>query len=654
MNKILIANRGEVARRIQKTCDNLGIYSVSVFSDVDRDSKHIQFAHEAYCIGSGPSSKSYLNQDILIRVAKDSKCTAIHPGYGFLAENAGFAKRVVDEGFIWIGPKSELITLFGDKLTARKEMKKLNVPLLPGTNEAIDDISLAKEIGKQSGYPLLLKAAGGGGGKGMRIVEKEEDLERLFEQCSSEALKAFSDSRIFVEKYLQNSYHIEFQVLGDKFGNALHFGYRECSVQRRHQKVIEECPSLNVNDEEVVKLLEVLCNVVSNLSYDSLGTFEFLKDQKGNFYFLEMNTRLQVEHSVTEMTYNIDLVEQQIRVAFGEKLSIKQKDIKREGWAIECRLYAEDSYENFAPSPGKVSYLSIQKQKNIRLDNYLKDSGHIPLEYDPMFAKVSALGKNRNASIIHLKKYLKSFALQGFPTNINFHLWLLDDSRFIEGKITTDEIMLRQEEFKLYFDKKKKEYEDILLFVLLELSNRSKDYDSLGLSASMNGKFLKIYFERISSLGGTYFQSFDLSEDDEIILRNKIQMIDVTNENFVVSVGHKVYTGKILNENKMQIENEVYNVDLFNPGTLPLDALGSKDSLDSGKIESPINGKVVSIKVDQNDSVNEGDILLVLEAMKMENEIKASCSGVIDNISICEGDTVNKGDLLINILANSE
>ncbi|MCJ8347704.1 ATP-grasp domain-containing protein, partial [bacterium] len=273
MNKILIANRGEVAQRVQRTCDQLGIYSVCVFSDVDRDSKHIENAHEAYCIGKGPSSESYLDQDKIIQVAKESGCTAIHPGYGFLAENAQFAQRVVDEGLIWIGPKAELITLFGDKLTARKEMQKLNVPLLPGSNEAIEDLSIAREIGKSAGYPLLLKAAGGGGGKGMRIVEKEEDLERLFEQCSSEALKAFSDPRIFVEKYLENSFHIEFQVLGDKFNNSLHFGYRECSVQRRHQKVIEECPSLNVSDEEVVQLQEILCNVVSNLSYDSLGTF---------------------------------------------------------------------------------------------------------------------------------------------------------------------------------------------------------------------------------------------------------------------------------------------------------------------------------------------------------------------------------------------
>ncbi|MCO4783926.1 MAG: biotin/lipoyl-binding protein [Candidatus Cloacimonetes bacterium] len=649
MNKILIANRGEVARRVQSTCDKLGIQSVCVFSDADRDSLHVQYAHEAYCIGAGPSSESYLNQDRLIQVAKDAGCNAVHPGYGFLAENAAFAQRVVDEGLVWIGPSAKLITLFGDKLTARVEMERLNVPLLPGTNEAIEDINIAKEIGKQAGYPLLLKAAGGGGGKGMRIVEKEEDLERLFEQCSSEAMKAFSDPRIFVEKYLQDSFHIEFQVLGDKHGNAVHFGYRECSVQRRHQKVIEECPSLNVQDKEVVDLLKILVNVVSNLSYDSLGTFEFLKDQHGKFYFLEMNTRLQVEHSVTEMTHQVDLVEHQIKVAFGEKLTIGQKDISREGWAIECRLYAEDCYENFAPSPGKLQYLDIPRQKHVRLDNYLKATGHIPLEYDPMFAKASAYGINRNAAIVNLKKYLKGFAVQGFPTNINFHLWMLEDARFIEGKITTDEIMTRQEDFREDMDAKAIIFQDILLLVQLEISKRSLDYDKLGLVGSIDEDVVKVFFQRVNSVGGTYFQSFDKDEEGNETLRTRVQMIDVTQEAFVVSVNHKIYTGKILENHKMQIENEIFKVKLFNPGTLPLKFLGAKDSIDTGKIASPINGKVVSVKVLENQNVNEGDILLVLEAMKMENEIKATSSGLVNMVNIVEGDTVNKGDLLVDI-----
>lgn len=649
MNKILIANRGEVARRVQSTCDNLGIYSVCVFSDADRDSLHVQYAHEAYCIGNGPSAESYLNQDRLIQVAKDSGCTAVHPGYGFLAENATFAQRVVDEGLIWIGPSAKLITLFGDKLTARVEMERLNVPLLPGTNEAISDLSIAKKIGVEAGYPLLLKAAGGGGGKGMRIVEREEDLERLFEQCSSEALKAFSDPRIFVEKYLQNSFHIEFQVLGDKHGNAVHFGYRECSVQRRHQKVIEECPSLNVNDDEVQELQKILVNVVANLSYDSLGTFEFLKAQDGSFYFLEMNTRLQVEHSVTEMTHNVDLVEHQIKIAFGEKLSVSQENIHRNGWAIECRLYAEDCYENFAPSPGKLDYLSIPNHENVRLDNYLKSTGHIPLEYDPMFAKASAFGANRNAAIINLKNYLKCYAVQGFPTNINFHLWMLNDLRFIQGKITTDEIMTRQEDFRSSMDAKRMMFQDVLLFVQLVQSTRSESYDSLGLVGSLNEDVIKLYFERVDSVGGTYFQAFDRDENGIETLRTRVQMIDVNDKNFVVSVNHKIICGIFLSDTKIQIENEVFQVKLFNPGTLPLKFLGAKDSANTGKIDSPINGKVVSIKVSENQNVEEGDILLVLEAMKMENEIKATSSGIVSIVNIVEGDTVNKGDLLVDI-----
>ncbi|MEE2924830.1 MAG: biotin carboxylase N-terminal domain-containing protein, partial [bacterium] len=411
ISKVLIANRGECAIRIQNTLRSMGMKSVIIFSDADRGSEHVRLADEAYRVGAGPSAESYLRQDLIIEIAHNANCIAIHPGYGFLAENSEFAKKVIDAGLIWIGPNPDLIDLFGDKVAARRIMQKFEIPLLPGTVDPVEDTDEITDLVSEIGFPIIIKAAGGGGGKGMRIVSSEDELASSLEICKSEAQRSFGKSTVFIEKYVEKGHHIEFQILGDKHGQAWHFGHRECSVQRRHQKVIEESPSLVVKNEEANELLAKLVNVCKELEYDSLGTFEFLQTTDGQYFFLEMNTRLQVEHSVTEMTWDVDLVKLQIEAAFGHKLQIEAK--QSEGAAIECRIYAEDPLRNFAPSPGIIDTVKFASDHNVRVDSYLRDGLEIPLFYDPMIAKLTVWGKNRNAARLKMIEVLTNSCLSG-------------------------------------------------------------------------------------------------------------------------------------------------------------------------------------------------------------------------------------------------
>ncbi|MFT4848621.1 MAG: acetyl-CoA carboxylase biotin carboxylase subunit, partial [Sediminicola sp.] len=399
IKKILIANRGEIALRVMKTARKMGIKTVAVYSEADRNSPHVKFADEAVLIGPPLSSESYLKGDKIIEVAKELNVDAIHPGYGFLSENADFAEKVEESGMIFIGPKSHAIRIMGSKLAAKDAVKKYKIPMVPGIDQAVTDIDKASEMAKEIGFPVLIKASAGGGGKGMRIVEKESDIKEQMARAISEAESAFGDGAVFVEKYVSSPRHIEIQVLADTHGNVVHLFERECSIQRRHQKVVEEAPSTILTPELRSEMGQAAVMVAKACDYVSTGTVEFLMDADLNFYFLEMNTRLQVEHPVTEFITGIDLVEQQIKVANGEKLAFQQEDLKIKGHSMELRVYAEDSINNFMPSVGTLEVYRPPLGENIRVDDGFVEGMNVPIQYDPMLSKLITYGKTRSEAI---------------------------------------------------------------------------------------------------------------------------------------------------------------------------------------------------------------------------------------------------------------
>ncbi len=437
MKKILVANRGEIAIRVMRTAKKMGIKTVAVFSEADRNAPHVRFADEAVCIGPPPSNQSYLLGDKIIEVAKSLNVDGIHPGYGFLSENADFAEAVEKNGLIFIGPKSHAIRVMGSKLAAKDAVKEYNIPMVPGIDQAITDVDKAQEIAKEIGFPILIKASAGGGGKGMRIVEKQEDLESQMTRAISEATSAFGDGSVFIEKYVTSPRHIEIQVMADTHGNILHFFERECSIQRRHQKVVEEAPSSILTPEKRKEMGEAACKVAKACDYVGAGTVEFLMDADHNFYFLEMNTRLQVEHPVSEWIAGVDLVELQIKVARGEELSIKQEDLKINGHAMELRVYAEDPLNEFLPSVGKLERYTIPVGEGIRVDNGFEEGMDIPIYYDPMLAKLITYGKTREESIALMIKAIEEYKVEGVQTTLPFGTFVMQHDAFRSGNFDT-------------------------------------------------------------------------------------------------------------------------------------------------------------------------------------------------------------------------
>jgi len=437
MKKILIANRGEIAIRVMKTARKMGIKTVAVYSEADRNAPHVRYADEAVCIGGAPSSKSYLVGDKIIEVALELKADAIHPGYGFLSENANFAENVENNGLIFIGPKSAAIRIMGSKLAAKDAVKNYDIPMVPGVDRAVTDPKEASEIAKEIGFPILIKASAGGGGKGMRIVEREKDVEEQMARAISEATSAFGDGSVFVEKYITSPRHIEIQVLADSHGNVLHLFERECSIQRRHQKVVEEAPSCILTPEIREKMGEAAVKVAKACDYLGAGTVEFLVDSNLNFYFLEMNTRLQVEHPVTEFITGLDLVEQQIKIARGEAISFKQEDLKINGHALELRVYAEDSLNNFLPSVGNLSTYKIPVGEGIRVDNGFEEGMDIPIYYDPMLAKLITYGKNREEAIQLMIEAIDNYKVEGAMTTLPFGKFVCQHEAFRSGNFDT-------------------------------------------------------------------------------------------------------------------------------------------------------------------------------------------------------------------------
>ena len=462
INKILIANRGEIAIRIMRTCREMNIETVAVYSEADRTSLHVRYAHEAYYIGKAPSKESYLNIEKIIEVAKNCGADAIHPGYGFLSENAAFSRRCSEEGIIFIGPSPEVIIQMGDKIMAREAMIEAKVPIVPGTNKSIsDEVEMLNTI-REIGLPVMIKAAAGGGGKGMRLIKNEADVVSSVRAARSEALTAFGDDTVYIEKYITSPHHIEFQILADQYGNVVHLFERECSVQRRHQKMIEETPSPLMTPELRERMGKSAVEAAKAVNYTGAGTIEFLADNDLNYYFLEMNTRLQVEHPITERVTGVDLVKQQIRIAEGFPLEFKQENLSQRGHSIECRIYAEDPDNNFMPCPGKIYKISEPLGLGVRTDGYVYEGYEIPLFYDPMISKLIVWGKNRDEAISRMRRALYEYKITGVKTSIKYLERIMNNKNFIDGNYDTHFIENNQEDLM-----KSEHYEDASEMVII-------------------------------------------------------------------------------------------------------------------------------------------------------------------------------------------
>jgi propionyl-CoA carboxylase alpha chain len=438
MKKILVANRGEIALRVMKTAKKMGIKTVAVYSVADRNAPHVKFADEAVCIGEAPSNQSYLRGDKIIEVCKELNVDGIHPGYGFLSENSDFAELAEKNNITFIGPKSKAMKIMGSKLAAKDAVKEFDIPMVPGLDEAITDVAKAKEVAKQIGFPILIKASAGGGGKGMRVVENENEFESQMNRAISEATSAFGDGSVFIEKFVTSPRHIEIQVMADSHGNILYLFERECSIQRRHQKVVEEAPSSVLTPEIRKAMGEAAVKVAQSCDYLGAGTVEFLLDENKNFYFLEMNTRLQVEHPVTEMITGMDLVEMQIRVARGEALQVKQEDLQIKGHAMELRVYAEDPLNDFLPSVGNLSTYQIPVGDGIRVDNGFEQGMDVPIYYDPMLAKLITYGKTREEAIQRMIEAIEMYHVDGVSTTLPFGTFVMEHDAFRSGNFDTN------------------------------------------------------------------------------------------------------------------------------------------------------------------------------------------------------------------------
>ncbi|MCK4357268.1 MAG: acetyl-CoA carboxylase biotin carboxylase subunit [Candidatus Cloacimonetes bacterium] len=439
LKKVLVANRGEIAVRVLRACKEMGISTVTVYSDADRTALHTRYADEVYYLGPSPATESYLKIEKIIEIARKSNVDAIHPGYGFLAENTEFAKECEENNIIFIGPNSKAIKLLGDKIASKKTMTKAGIPVIPGGEDEVQEgrneeaIGIAQEIG----FPVLIKAAGGGGGKGMRVVREKSELSGAIKQARNEAKSAFGNPAVFIEKFLESPRHIEFQILADNYGNVIHLGERECSVQRRHQKLIEESPSAIMTNELRAKMGNAAVQAVKVSNYTNAGTVEFMLDKNRNFYFLEMNTRLQVEHPVTELVTGIDIVKEQLKIASGEKLVLKQNDIEINGSAIECRISAEDPENNFVPSTGKITELIEPGGPGVRVESGIYEGFEVPIYYDPLITKLLVWATTREEAISRMKRALHEYRIRGIKTSIPFHLLVLNNQQFVDGNYDT-------------------------------------------------------------------------------------------------------------------------------------------------------------------------------------------------------------------------
>ena len=653
IKKILIANRGEIACRVIRTAKKMGIRTVAVYSEADEFSRHVLEADESIPIGPAAASESYLSIEKIIDAAKKTNSDAIHPGYGFLSENSEFVQKLSKTKIKFIGPNIKAIKIMGDKIQSKNLAIKVKVNTIPGFNEVIKDTSHAINIAKDIGFPLMIKASAGGGGKGMRIVKNKNEIKDAFQLASSEAKSSFGDDRVFIEKYIEKPRHIEIQVLADQFGNIIHLGERECSIQRRHQKIIEEAPSPAISKKLRNEMGEQAKALAKEVAYQSAGTVEFIVDQKNNFYFLEMNTRLQVEHPVTEEITGIDLVEQMISIADGKELKIKQEDVKINSWSMEARIYAEDPIRKFLPSVGRVKkYIEPKVEKNVRLDSGIMDGSDVSINYDPMLAKLIVKGKNRKQCINTIIKSLNSYYLRGFNNNIKFLISIFRSEKFFKGDIHTGFL---DEEYKDGYSNPKPSNEllkKIFIPIASYIGYKLLQKGNHNIINEKNESYILILNKKKYSI-----QIKEWKKDSiKISYKNtsfKIKSLWKGNEGLVeVHINKKEYLFQFDKfKNHFSITYLDYSVDFnfYDKDTAKLEKyMLEEDVADLSKyLLAPMPGKIVSVNVKKGQKIKSGESLLILEAMKMENLITATKDVKIKKINVKANDTVEVDQILI-------
>ena len=669
--KILIANRGEIACRVIKTAQKMGIKTVAVYSDADKDARHVQLADEAVHIGPAPSRESYLQADKIIAACKATGAQAVHPGYGFLSENTGFAKRVEEEGIIFIGPKHYSIAAMGDKIESKKLAGAAGVNCIPGVNDAIETPDKAVEIAKGIGYPVMIKASAGGGGKGLRVAFNDKEAFEGFTSCRNEARNSFGDDRVFIEKFVEEPRHIEIQLLGDAHGNVIYLNERECSIQRRHQKVIEEAPSPFISDATRKAMGEQAVALAKAVKYQSAGTVEFVVGKDQSFYFLEMNTRLQVEHPVTECITGLDLVELMIRVAAGEKLPLTQADVKREGWAIECRINAEDPFRNFLPSTGRLVRFQPPEETmfsadtsqwyGVRVDTGVQDGGEIPMFYDSMIAKLIVHGKDRAHAIAKMREALNGFVIRGVSSNIPFQAALLAHPKFVAGDFNTG--FIAENYGKGFHASDVVAQDPNLLVALAAFMNRRYRARASGISGQLEGHGVKVGEEFVvvaldpagqhsyTPVSVTDFEGKTGSSavqvgadsykiDSDVALGSIRVQGNVNDRPFTAQVERGAGKNPLalrVSYNGAQIEALV----LSPLGARLHQLMPYKAPPDLSKfLLSPMPGLLVDIAVQAGQTVQAGEKLAVIEAMKMENILFATQDGVVGKITAAKGESL--------------
>ena len=680
--KILIANRGEIACRVIATAKKMGIATVAVYSEADKEARHVLLADEAVLIGPAPSRESYLVADKIIAAAKATGAQAIHPGYGFLSENEAFSKRCEDEGIAFIGPRHFSIAAMGDKIASKKLANEAKVNTIPGYNDAIDSAEAAVEIAKGIGYPVMIKASAGGGGKGLRVAANNKEAFEGFTSCKNEALNSFGDDRVFIEKFVEEPRHIEIQVLGDSHGNVIYLNERECSIQRRHQKVIEEAPSPFITDATRIAMGEQAVALAKAVQYQSAGTVEFVVGKDQSFYFLEMNTRLQVEHPVTEAITGIDLVEMMIRVANGEKLPITQADVKRNGWAIECRINAEDPFRNFLPSTGRLVRFQTPVQTmfqsntqdllGVRVDTGVQDGGEIPMFYDSMIAKLIVHGTDRNDAIAKMREALNGFVIRGISSNIPFQAALLAHPKFVSGDFNTGFIA---ENYAHGFRAEDVPHHDPDFLVALAAFVRRKsreraanlsgqlpgydvqighDYSVVVLGAKGENRYIPVHVDEFRGQSG---KAIIKVGENHYIIESHSRLNDVRISG---TVNGKPFTAQVergtpKNPLALQVQHNGTRIEalVVSPRMAELhQMMPFKTPPDMSRfVLSPMPGLLVNIAVTAGQKVQAGERVAVIEAMKMENILFAAHDGVVKKIMASQGESLTVDQVIVEFEA---
>ncbi|NP_001339534.1 propionyl-CoA carboxylase alpha chain, mitochondrial isoform d precursor [Homo sapiens] len=646
-DKILVANRGEIACRVIRTCKKMGIKTVAIHSDVDASSVHVKMADEAVCVGPAPTSKSYLNMDAIMEAIKKTRAQAVHPGYGFLSENKEFARCLAAEDVVFIGPDTHAIQAMGDKIESKLLAKKAEVNTIPGFDGVVKDAEEAVRIAREIGYPVMIKASAGGGGKGMRIAWDDEETRDGFRLSSQEAASSFGDDRLLIEKFIDNPRHIEIQVLGDKHGNALWLNERECSIQRRNQKVVEEAPSIFLDAETRRAMGEQAVALARAVKYSSAGTVEFLVDSKKNFYFLEMNTRLQVEHPVTECITGLDLVQEMIRVAKGYPLRHKQADIRINGWAVECRVYAEDPYKSFGlPSIGRLSqYQEPLHLPGVRVDSGIQPGSDISIYYDPMISKLITYGSDRTEALKRMADALDNYVIRGVTHNIALLREVIINSRFVKGDISTKFLSdVYPDGFKGHMLTKSEKNQLLAiassLFVAFQLRAQhfqensrmpviKPDIANWELSVKLHDKVHTVVASNNGSVFSVEVDGSKLNVTSTWNLASPLLSVSVDGTQRTVQYKVNILTRLAAELNKFMLEKVTEDT--------------------SSVLRSPMPGVVVAVSVKPGDAVAEGQEICVIEAMKMQNSMTAGKTGTVKSVHCQAGDTVGEGDLLVEL-----